>query len=594
MPGYDAPVRDMRFLYHELGDVGRLAQCPDFGEVTPDLVDAILEEAAKFAGEVLQPLNRSGDEEGCELTDGHVRTPIGFKAAYTGFVDNGWGTLTCAADYGGQGLPGTLALMVEEMFSSANMAFAMYPGLTHGAYRALETHGSEELKERYLPRLATCEWGGTMCLTESQCGTDLGLVRTRAEPTEAGSYRISGSKIFISAGDHDLAENIVHLVLARLPDAPEGIRGISLFLVPKFIVNDDATLGPANGVVCSALEHKMGIRASATCAIEFSDAEGFLVGQPNRGMAAMFTMMNSARLGVGVQGLALAEAAYQGAVGYAHERVQGRALKGAKYPDQAADPIIVHPDVRQMLLRMRALTEGARAVAVWVSTELDVSVHHSDANERQAADDLVQLLTPVIKGFFTDIGFEVSNLGVQVFGGHGYIREHGMEQYVRDARITQLYEGTNGVQALDLVGRKLPAHMGRYLRSFFHPVSEFIEREKGADGMDEFVEPLGKAFGRLQRATARIAEQGLNDPDEAGAAASDYLKLFGFVALAFAWARMAKLALAQEPRDDAAFYRAKVRTARYYMQRILPASNGHFAALMAGAASTMEFEDGDF
>ncbi len=594
MPAYQAPVRDMRFLFHELGDAAVLGDCDAFGELTPDLADAILEEASKFAGEVLQPLNASGDEEGCRLDDGTVRTPEGFKAAYSGFVEGGWGTLTCHPDHGGQGLPGTLALMVEEMFSSANMAFAMYPGLTHGAYRALATHGSETLKARFLPRLATGEWSGTMCLTEPQCGTDLGLVRTRAEPQEDGTYRITGSKIFISAGEHDLSENIIHLVLARLPDAPSGIRGISLFLVPKRRTDAQGDAGGPNGVSCAALEHKMGIRASATCAINFDDAEGYLVGERDRGMPAMFTMMNAARLGVGVQGLALAEAAYQGAVTYARERLQGRALKGAAHPDKSADPIIVHPDVRRMLLTMRALTEGARSLAVWVSAQHDISLHHEDPTRRQQADDLVQLLTPVVKAFFTDIGFDVSNIGVQIFGGHGYIRENGMEQLVRDARITQIYEGTNGVQALDMVGRKLAAHMGRYLRAFFHPVSDFIEAESGDPAMEEFVAPLAKGFGRLQRVTARIAEEGLNDPDEAAGAASDYLKLFGYVALAYMWARMAKHAMNVQDPADPAFYEAKIRTARFYMQRLLPMSSAHFSAAMTSAATLMEFHEEDF
>lgn len=600
MPGYQAPTREMRYLYQELGSAKRLSACPGFAEFTPDLIDAIVEEAGKFAEEVLHPINHSGDEEGCRLEGDAVFTPAGFKQAYAGFVANGWGTLTCDTAHGGQGLPGTVALLTGEMFSSANMAFSMYPGLTHGAYRALEAHGSAALKTQYLARLATGEWAGTMCLTEAHCGTDLGLIRTRAEPAEDGRYRITGSKIFISSGDHDLAENIVHLVLARLPDAPEGIRGISLFAVPKRQAAENGALGKLNRVRCTGVEHKMGIRASATCALDFDSAAGDLVGQPHRGMAAMFTMMNAARLGVGMQGVAVAEAAYQGAVDYAKERLQGRALKGAAHPDKPADPIIVHPDVRRMLLTMRALTEGARAVAVWVSVENDLAHHHPDAQARQDADDLVQLLTPVVKAFFTDIGFEVSNLGVQVYGGHGYIRDHGMEQLVRDARITQIYEGTNGVQALDMVGRKLSAHMGRYLRAFFHPVSEFLDTNAGLNEMTEFIEPLAKAFGRLQRATARIAQEGMNDPDQAGAAATDYLKLFGYVSLGFVWAQMAKHALQveagadDEGLDDPEFYAAKLRTARFYMQRVMPLSSAHFSALMAGAGSVMDFEEGHF
>jgi len=594
MPEYEAPLRDMRYVYHELGLTERLAECPDFAETTPDLVDAILEEAAKFAREVLAPLNQRGDESGCVFHDGSVRTPDGFKEAYASFIAAGWGTLTADPEFGGQGLPGTVALMTEEMFSASNMAFAMYPGLTQGAYRALAAHGSEQLKARFLAKLTSGEWAGTMCLTEPQCGTDLGLVRTRAEPQTDGTYRITGSKIFISSGDHDLTENIVHLVLARLPDAPSGIRGISLFLVPKRWVEDDETLGDPNGVVCTAVEHKMGIRASATCALGFDSSRGYLVGKPHRGMAAMFTMMNAARLGVGVQGLALAEAAYQGAVTYARERLQGRALKGPAHPELPADPIVVHPDVRRMLLTMRALTEGARALGLWVSTAHDLAGHHPDPRVREEADDLVQLLTPVIKAGFTEIGFEVANLGVQVLGGHGYIRDNGMEQIVRDARITQIYEGTNGVQALDLVGRKLPAHMGRYLRAFFHPLREFLDEQRERPEMRELALPLAKAFGRLQRATVRIAEEGLNDPDEAAAAATDYLNLFGQVALGYMWARMASRALVLLQDDDGGVYRAKIDTARFYMQRVLPRSSASFAALMAGASPIMDFNEGSF
>ncbi|MHA1567023.1 MAG: acyl-CoA dehydrogenase family protein, partial [Alphaproteobacteria bacterium] len=522
MVTYRAPLDDMRFLMHEVLDFdGVVATLPGFEDASRDLVDAVLEEGAKFCENELLPLNLSGDAEGCVLENGVVRTPKGFREAYRRFAEAGWTGMACAPEYGGQGLPKSLHLMLEELICSTNLSFGIYPGLSHGVYNAVVLHGSEAQKTLYLPKLTAGEWSGTMCLTEPHCGTDLGLIRTKAEPDGDG-YRITGTKIFISAGEHDLTENIVHLVLAKLPDAPPGIRGISLFLVPKFQVNDDGSLGGRNGVSCGALEHKMGIKASATCVMNFDGAHGVLVGEPHRGMRYMFTMMNTARLGVGIQGLGLAETAYQSAAAYAKERLQGRALRGAKYPDQAADPIIVHPDVRRMLMTMRALNEGARALALWVSMAEDVADRHEDKAAAQAGEDLVALLTPVIKSFLTDAGFEVTNLGMQVFGGHGYIHEHGMEQLARDARITMLYEGSNGIQALDLVGRKMPLHMGRLLRRFFHPVQAFLEAHQDDPEMIEMVMALGKAFGRLQQATAWIAQQGLSDPEEAGAAASEY------------------------------------------------------------------------
>ncbi|MFQ5756415.1 MAG: acyl-CoA dehydrogenase C-terminal domain-containing protein [Acidiferrobacterales bacterium] len=594
MVNYQAPLRDMRFIYHELLDAEQLQALPGYEDASAELVDAVLDEAARLCENVLLPLNRSGDEEGCRLEGGDVRTPRGFREAYKTFAEGGWTSIVCDPAYGGQGLPNTVNIMVQEMICSSNLSFGMYPGLTYGAVHAISTHGSNTLKQTYLPRLVEGRWSGTMCLTEPQCGTDLGLVRTKAIPQDDGNYKITGTKIFISAGDHNLTENIVHLVLARTPDAPKGIKGISLFLVPKFHVNGSGTVGARNAVSCGALEHKMGIKASSTCVLNFDGATGYLVGELHKGMRAMFTMMNAARLEVGIQGLGLAEAAYQGAVAYARERIQGRALKGVRQADKPADPIIVHPDVRRMLLTMRANTEGARALAGWLATQLDVLAKHPDADKRQHAKDLVALLTPVAKAFFTDMGFEMTNLGLQVFGGHGYIRENGMEQYVRDARITQLYEGTNGIQALDLVGRKLPAHTGRYLRSFFHPAQKFIEAHADKDAMKEFVLPLAKAFGRLQRATGRIAQRGLRDPDEAGAAATDYLRLFGLVALGYMWARMAALALEKREGGDAGFYEAKIKTARFYMQRLLPQTSGVFAAIMAGGQSIMEFDESAF
>jgi butyryl-CoA dehydrogenase len=594
MVNYQAPLRDMRFVYHELLDAEQLQALPGYEDASAELVDAVLDEAARLCENVLLPLNRSGDEEGCHLEGSDVRTPRGFREAYKTFAEGGWTSIVSDPAYGGQGLPNTVNIMVQEMICSSNLSFGMYPGLTYGVVHTISTHGSYTLKQTYLPRLVEGRWSGTMCLTEPQCGTDLGLVRTKAIPQDDGSYKITGTKIFISAGDHDLTENIVHLVLARTPDAPKGIKGISLFLVPKFQVNGSGTVGERNAVSCGALEHKMGIKASSTCVLNFDGATGYLVGELHKGMRAMFTMMNAARLEVGVQGLGLAEAAYQGAVAYARERIQGRALKGARQADKPADPIIVHPDVRRMLLTVRANTEGARALTGWLATQLDILAKHPDADRRQQAQDLVALLTPVAKAFFTDMGFEMTNLGLQVFGGHGYIRENGMEQYVRDARITQLYEGTNGIQALDLVARKLPAHTGRYLRSFFHPVQEFIEAHEDEEAMKEFVLPLAKAFGRLQRATGWIAQRGLRDPDAAGAAATDYLRLFGLVALGYMWARMAALALEKREGDDAGFYEAKIKTARFYMQRLLPQTSGVFAAIMAGGKSIMEFDEAAF
>jgi alkylation response protein AidB-like acyl-CoA dehydrogenase len=453
----------------------------------------------------------------------------------------------------------------------------------------LHKHGSQELKDIYLPKLVSGEWTGTMCLTEPQCGTDLGLIRTRAEPDDAGSFRISGTKIFISAGEHDLAENIIHLVLARLPGAPAGTRGISLFVVPKFLPDAAGRLGARNTVTCGAIEHKMGIKASATCVMNFDEARGWLVGQPHRGLPAMFTMMNEARLSVGIQGLGVAEVSYQNAVAYARTRLQGRGLGKAAQPDQPADPILVHPDVRRMLLTMRASIEGCRALGVLVALEQDVSMLHPDPATRQAADDFVQLMTPVIKSFFTDMGWEATALGMQVLGGHGYIRAWGMEQYVRDARIAQIYEGTNGIQALDLVGRKMPAHTGRYLRRFFHPVLEWIEAHQDDETLGEFVLPLSKAFGRLQQATAALARRGLSDPFEAGAGASDYLRLFALTALAFVWARSAAIALTHDENDG--FYRAKLATARFFFLKMLPQTSALFATIMAGGACLRELED---
>ena len=605
MPVYKAPLDDMRFVLNDvLGYEAAVAGLEGYEEATPDLVDAILEEAAKLCENELLPLNLPGDAEGCRYENGVVRTPQGFPEAYALYAESGWTGLTCDPAYGGQGLPKTIGFAVEEMICSANMAFGMYPGLSHGAYNAIERWADDDLKQLYLPKLASGAWSGTMCLTEPQCGTDLGLIRTRAVPQDDGSHALTGTKIFISAGEHDLTGNIVHLVLARLPDAPPGIRGISLFIVPKFLPRregdgDGWTAGERNGVRCGAIEHKMGIRASATCVMNFDDAAGWLVGAPHKGMRAMFSMMNAARLGVGMQGLGLAEVAYQNAAAYAKERAQGRSLTGAKYPDRAADPIVVHPDVRRMLLKQRAVTEGARVLAYWTGMQIDIAERHADPAVRQAAEDFVAVITPVVKAMFTDHGFEAANLAVQTYGGHGYIHEHGVEQFVRDARIAQLYEGTNGIQALDLIGRKMPEGGGRLLRRFFHPMQEFLLANMGDEEMKEFCRPLMAAFAQLQQVTLLLAQKGLTDPEEAGAAASDYLRFFGLVAVGWMWARIAKTALERAAPeksggDPAGFYASKLDVARFYMKKVLPETASLGLSIQAGKKPVMAMADSAF
>jgi alkylation response protein AidB-like acyl-CoA dehydrogenase len=593
MQTYTAPLRDMRFVLHELHPAKPL---PGTEEFTPELLDTVLEEAGKFCAEMLLPLNALGDEEGCHYENGVVRTPKGFKEAYKAFNEAGWGALNADPQYGGQGLPETVAKLVEEMICACNISFGLYPGLSHGAYLALKSHGSDELKDFYLPKLVSGEWSGTMCLTEPHCGTDLGLLRTKAVPQENGSYKLTGSKIFISAGEHDMSENIIHLVLARLPDAPPGIKGISLFLVPKFLSDESGKPGARNGVSCAAIEHKMGIKASATCQMNFDDATGWLVGTPHKGMQAMFVMMNSERLSVGTQGLGIGEAAYQGAVAYAKDRQQGRSLAGAKYPDKPADPIIVHPDIRRNLMTMRAYNEGCRALGVWVAGIMDVAERSENPKEKAEAEEFIAVLTPVVKALFTDLGFESANLAVQTYGGHGYIRDHGMEQLVRDSRIAMIYEGTNGIQALDLVGRKMPANMGRNLRRFFHPVAEFIEANQNDPAIGKLVQGFARAFGALQLATGFIAEKALKDAEEAGAAATDYLRLFGLVALGFMWMRTAKIAAekAMQPGPDHEFYQAKLATARFFAERILPQAGALLFTIKSGKASLMALEDDAF
>jgi alkylation response protein AidB-like acyl-CoA dehydrogenase len=592
MPVYKAPLDDMRFVLHELHDSKTIATLPGLEDFSPELMDSVLEEAGKFAEGVLFPLNQSGDLEGCVYENGVVRTPAGFRDAYKSFCEGGWSAMASDPEFGGQGMPISASLLVEEMLCSSNVAFGLYPGLTHGAYLAIYHHGSEDQKRTYLPNMVAGKWSGTMCLTEAHCGTDLGMLRTKAAPNEDGSFTLSGSKIFISAGEHDLTENIVHLVLARLPDAPAGVKGISLFIVPKFLVKEDGSLGARNGVTCTSIEHKMGIKASATCALSFDDAKGWLVGTPNKGLAAMFTMMNTERLSVGIQGLGVAEVAYQNAVNYARERIQGRALTGAKSPDRQADPILVHPDVRRMLLTMRAYIEGCRALSGWVAREIDILHRSTDEDAKLIADDFTALLTPVVKAMFTDLGFEIASTALQCYGGHGYIRDHGMEQYVRDARISMIYEGTNGVQALDLVGRKLPTEGGRLLTRFLDPVMEFIEANAEDGAMEPFITPLQTALEHLQMATGHVMEAGMANHDEIGAASVDYLRLFGLVALGFMWARMAKIAL---PKAEAeSFYQAKIGTAKFFFARLLPLTASLLTVIQSGAEVMMEFEDGAF
>lgn len=582
MGSYTAPLRDMRFVLFELLDVERLyAELPGM-EVDRETIDQMLETAGEFASEILFPLNQVGDREGCTLKDGEVKTPAGFREAFRQYRDGGWAGLDCAPEDGGQGLPHSIGIVVEDMVASANQSFSMYPGLTHGAYSCIRAYGTEEQKRTYLPKLANCEWTGTMCLTEAQCGTDLGLLRTRAEPQADGSYLVTGEKIFISSGDHDLADNIVHLVLARLPDAPKGTKGISLFIVPKLLPGAGGGVGARNGVVCSGLEHKMGIKGNATCVLTFESAKGFLLGEANKGLAAMFLMMNGARLTTGMQGLRLADVAYQNALAYAKERLQGRSLTGPKAPGSPADPIIVHPDVRRMLLTQKAYTEGARAFSYWLATLLDREHHHPDPAARNEAAELVALLTPVVKAFVSDNGFACTALAQQVLGGHGYIREWGMEQYVRDARIAQIYEGTNGIQALDLLGRKVLLDGGNKLRLFGKMVQAFQEEGRATEGMAPLLDALGGCLAELVSLSTELGAKAMSNPDEVGAAAADYLRVVGHCALAYWWARAANVALKKRGSGER-FYEAKLATARFYFSRLLPEAAYHARAARAGA-----------
>ena len=589
MPQYHPPIREMQFVLHELLDVeAAYREMPRHAEINRALIDQVLVEGGKFCAEVLHPINRSGDEEGCTYVgDGVVRTPKGFKEAWVQFRDAGWPTLACEPDFGGQGMPAAVGIAFQEMMNSANQAFTMYPGLTHGAYDCLLAHGTPDQKALYLPRLVSGEWMGTMCLTEPHCGTDLGMLRSRAEPQADGTYKITGTKIFISAGEHDLVSNIAHLVLARLPDAPAGTRGISLFIVPKFLPAADGTLGGRNGVKAARIEEKMGIHASATCVLDFEGAVGTLVGEPNKGLNAMFVMMNTARIGVGVQSLGLTEAAYQNAVVYARERLQSRSLTGPKAPDKPADPIIVHPDVRRMLLTQRAYLEGSRAFAYWLALHGDRAEHHPDEDERKASHDLLALLTPVVKAFLTDNGFLCTNLAMQVYGGHGYIRDAGMEQYVRDARINMIYEGTNTIQSLDLLGRKVLGDNGAKLRKFGALIKELVEEHGTRDDMAEFINPLADLGDKVEKLTMEIGMKAFGNPDEAGAAAVDYLRVIGHLVMGYFWVRMARIAL-DHPDDD--FYKAKLAVARFYFARLMPETAGAIRSARAGSASLMALD----
>ncbi|MBE0414234.1 acyl-CoA dehydrogenase C-terminal domain-containing protein [Yoonia sp.] len=592
MPIYNAPTKDIQFVLHDLLRVSE-QDIPGFDELDADFTGAVVTEAGKVATEVLHPLNMIGDTEGCVLENSVVRTPTGFKDAFAQMKEGGWTAMDCDPDYGGQGLPYVMHTAAQEPFVSANMAFNMYQGLTHGAYSAIYAHGSDAQKQTYLPKLTTCEWTGTMNLTEPHCGTDLGLMRTRAVPQDDGSYRISGQKIFISAGEHDMADNIIHLVLAKISGGPEGIKGVSLFIVPKFLVNDDGSLGARNGVSVGKIEEKMGIHGNATCVMNYDDATGYLLGEEHKGMRAMFTMMNEARLGVGLQGYAQAESAYQNAVAYAKDRLQGRAVTGAQNPDGPADPLIVHPDIRRNLMDQKSFVEGARALTYWGAYLIDRAHRNKDAE----ADGLISLMTPVIKGFLTDKGFEYATAAQQVYGGHGYIEEWGMSQYARDARIAMIYEGANGIQALDLVGRKLAQDGGKHVMAFFEMIKTFIKENEANEALKkDFLDPLKAASKDLQAAGMYFMQNGMKNPNNALSGSYDFMHMMGHVCLGLMWARMAKAAMEalDSGATDKEFYKTKIATGRYYMARQLPATGMHLARINTGAETVMALDAANF
>ena len=593
MPRYTAPTKDIQFLLHDVLNVSG-SEIPGYADLEADFTGAILDEAGKLASEVLQPLNTVGDVEGCTLENGVVRTPKGFKDAFEQMKEGGWSGIDFPEEYGGQNLPQVVSSAVGEFFSAANQAFTMYQGLTQGAASAILAHGTEDQKNTYLPKMVACDWTGTMNLTEPHCGTDLGMMRTKAEPQDDGSYLVTGQKIFISAGEHDLADNIIHLVLAKIPGGPEGIKGVSLFIVPKFLVNEDGSLGARNGVSCGKIEEKMGIHGNATCVMNYDGAKGWLLGEEHKGMRAMFTMMNEARLGVGMQGLAQADAAYQNAVDYAKDRLQGRDVTGAKNPDGPADPIIVHPDVRRALMDQKSFTEGARAFVLWGATLIDKALRADDKD----ADGLVSLLTPVIKGFLTDQGYDMTVKAQQVYGGHGYIEEWGMSQYTRDARIAMIYEGANGVQALDLVGRKLAQDGGKHVMAFFELVKNFIKENGGADEAydKEFLDPLKAASKDLQAAGMYFIQNGMSNPNNALAGSHDFMHMFGHVCLGLMWAQIGKAAKAalDAGTGDTEFFETKLATGRYYMARQLPATALHLARIQTGADTVMALDAASF
>lgn len=592
MPSYQPPLRDMQFLLHEVFEVTQEFQAmPRHAEVDADTINAVLEEAGKFAADVIFPLNISGDEQGCTLDrDSHeVTTPQGFKQAYAQYVEGGWAALSCDPDYGGQGLPFVVNQCLYEMLNSANQAWTMYPGLSHGAYEALHAHGTDAQKQLYLPKLTSGEWTGSMCLTEAHCGTDLGLLRTKAEPLPDGSYKLTGNKIFISAGEHDFTENIVHLVLARLPDAPAGSKGISLFVVPKFLVNADGSLGERNPIFCGGLEHKMGIHGNATAQLNLDGAVGTLVGQPNKGLAAMFVMMNAARLGVGNQSLGLTEVSFQNALAYAKDRLQMRSLSGTKAKDKPADPIIVHPDVRRMLLTAKAYAEGGRALSTFCAVLIDKELHHPEEKVRKDSAELVALLTPIVKAFLTDNGWTATTLSQQVYGGHGYIKEWGMEQFVRDARINMIYEGTNGVQALDLLGRKVLGNQGASLKKFGKLVARLVEEEGVNEKMAEFINPIAVLGEQMTKFTTEIGFKGMQNPDEVGAASVDYLRVAGHLVFGYLFARMAQVALREIANGNSdPFYLAKLQTARFYFAKLFPETATLMRTARAGSRVLMD------